>query len=305
MSEISATLPHPLEMFCPACGYDQHGIASPQCPECGTAIDRSPKDATPRIPWDRRLEGGRIKAFFRTIWWTIFYPYRLADERVRPVSLRDAQSFARVCRVILAMPCFVIIAVVILQTSGMILTPSERFSSRPLTDTQLTLWWELLVPWMAGAQILPLALVLPWFALRGHVGVLPWMLNRPSAAPIERARVTALSYYAVGPLALLPFTCAAMFLAVVIASETNLWQPSASLAVQTAAAIGAALIAVLPIILHYITSVRFYTRTTRGSVSRILRVMAIIPTLWLTNLLFWFGLVPWLAGLIWVLWRSL
>jgi hypothetical protein len=314
MSDTSPAVLPAIALICPACGYNQHGIDSPRCPECGMLIDRSPDDIKPRIPWDRRknvsehLSGHasrRVQAFFLTLWWTMFYPHRLLDERVRPVSLRDAKTFSRICQVIIFVPCLVITLAIQIQTQGTILTPQQQWFGTPaLTETKLTLWWELGIPWMTGAQILPLMLVLPWFALGGHCGVLVWLVNRPALPTVERARMAALSHYAIGPLALFPWTCAATFAGVMIA-DANDWKLPGSILSQLAVVTLIAVMTLLPLVLHYKTSVVFYAHTRGGGLFKSLVAAVIVPCFWLTHLIFWYGLVPWLVGFIWVLWRSL
>jgi hypothetical protein len=166
--------PVPEGIHCPDCGYDLRGLTGARCPECGfdLAIVRT---QTPQIPWARRREIGRFKAYWQTVWLVGRHPQRLYVEIVRPVSYRDSQSF-RWTTFMAAFGSILIFAGTALAT--------ER--PRPEWDSFLA----------AAGLVLGSGLVL---------GVLPGAGSyalESRRLPIEqRNRGIALSYYAWGPLA--------------------------------------------------------------------------------------------------------
>lgn len=84
--------PVPEGINCPDCGYDLRGLGGGRCPECGFDLEIV-RTQTPQIPWARRSELGRFRAYWLTVWLVCRHPGRLYAEMVRPVSFRDCQRF--------------------------------------------------------------------------------------------------------------------------------------------------------------------------------------------------------------------
>ncbi len=79
-------------LFCPQCGYNLRDIDSELCPECAYSLAFL-RQAEPQLPWLRRDEIGRVRAYWRTIGLAIRHKKRFWEEISRPVSHRDAQRF--------------------------------------------------------------------------------------------------------------------------------------------------------------------------------------------------------------------
>src|SRR4051794_26214577 len=94
----------PIELHCPACGYDLRGIGqSPRCPECGRP--RAHPAEGSHIPWEHRRQIGRVRAYVRTAWLASVRPTHIARDAVdRQVDLAAARSFRRVTVVIAFIP---------------------------------------------------------------------------------------------------------------------------------------------------------------------------------------------------------
>jgi hypothetical protein len=176
---------------CPDCGYDLRGLTGARCPECGFDLEIV-RTQTPQIPWARRREIGRFRAYWQTVWLVFRHPRRLHIEMVRPVSYRDSQSFRWVT--------FLHAFVPVVLSAGVTLATRRQWSD-----------WD--------SVLLSLALVL-------GVGVM--LVALPGAGsyalesrrlPVEqRNRGIALSYYSWAPLA--SFLLTLFF--VLVACITNL-----------------------------------------------------------------------------------
>jgi hypothetical protein len=77
---------------CPRCGYDVRGLPEPRCPECGFDL-RGVLANVPSIPWEHRQELGAVRAYLRTVWWSLRRPRKLAAAATAAVSWRDARAF--------------------------------------------------------------------------------------------------------------------------------------------------------------------------------------------------------------------
>jgi len=82
---------------CVMCGYDLRGLADARCPECGVAFDPTALPAA-EVPWLRRREIGRVRAYCQTVLFVVAQPRRFARQASR-YATADAQageSFRRV-----------------------------------------------------------------------------------------------------------------------------------------------------------------------------------------------------------------
>ncbi len=173
--------PIPAGIFCPDCGYDLRGLTRACCPECGFEL-AAIRSAAPQIPWSRRRELGRFRAYWQTVWQVGRVPRQICLEVVRPVSYPDARRFRWI--------------------------------------TFLLAWGPILIglgilAWAAFLDDNPeSALVL--VGINVGLGVFLFALPNVAAGLVDprelpvayRTRVVALNYYAWAPLALMPLAAA-------------------------------------------------------------------------------------------------
>ncbi len=176
-SDPVALPPLPEGINCPDCGYDLRSLTGPRCPECGfdLAIVRS---QTSQIPWSRRGEIGRFKAYWQTVWLVWRHPKRLYIEIIRPVSYRDSQRFRWVTFLHAYIPLLVCFA--------------AGFAS----DGKLPERDSLPTPLGVVVGIGLLLVVLP--------GASSYVLESRRLPVEQRNRAIALSYYTWAPLAAIP-----------------------------------------------------------------------------------------------------
>jgi len=166
--------PYADDLFCPECGYSLRGLTSERCPECGLKLDFIESDQ-PLIPWERRREIGRMRAYWQTVFQVVFRNKVFCRAAYRSVSYRDAQLFRWVSmvRTLIALP-------LILWIPGV----------EPLSElVEETGWWFV---------VFALACFVP--ALTVVTGM-PSYFFHPRYLPTERQdRAVALSYYGCAPL---------------------------------------------------------------------------------------------------------
>lgn len=187
-------------LLCPACGYDLRATLSDTCSECGAVVNRADLKIS-RIPWSRRHEIGRIRAYIKTVWLITIGHKSLVHESTKPHTLRDAMAFRRVTAFLIA-AVFIAAFVAIMQISEGLasLTPQQR---NVLPINSLPAWVDdLWVPWSAASTtnwiVLPLMLV--FFAF--HItGVQRRLFKIKNAPPQRQDRATAMAYYSAAPLA--------------------------------------------------------------------------------------------------------
>jgi hypothetical protein len=192
-------------LFCISCGYNQHGITSGRCPECGqdfSTLAPSPS----RLPWLQRRHLGGLRAYWRTALMVIFRTKIFCEEIENPITLKDARRFWLLTIALAYLP-LVGAAVQIYHTP-----------SRP--DTLLRHIQTLFVP---GELPLPIGV----FAMLGlllfiiSATGMPSYFCHPQSLSIERQnRAIALSYFACAPLALMPFVVALLLCAQLLARLT-------------------------------------------------------------------------------------
>lgn len=169
--------PIPVGVLCPDCGYDLRGLTSDRCPECG--FDLAPlRSAESQIPWVRRRELGRLRAYWRTVWAVFWRPARFCVELARPVSLGDARRFCWLTR----LHAFVGVG----SLSVLLGWAAKRSGDAAAGE----IGWTLLAinAWVAAMLVLLPALAADFFEDR-------------SQTPERRQRVRALSQYAWAPAA--------------------------------------------------------------------------------------------------------
>ena len=217
MRAAPATLAPPTNALsaplCPSCGYDLRGLSSARCPECGLPIDRATESA---IPWVRRREIGRARAFGRTALMATLRPRRLFAEVARPVSHRDGQTF-RVA--VVALACVPLAAVATWVVSegpnqaGRPPTQVVPWLARSLGVPEVARWAsdtiDVRAPLLAGLATPGVAAVGVLVAVALASGV-PSYGFHPRRLPVARQnRAIAASYFALAPLLLLAVTAVA------------------------------------------------------------------------------------------------
>src|SRR4051794_7836067 len=143
------------ELFCPACGYNLHGLVSDRCPECGLSIDLETLNRSV-IPWTHRERIGRIRAFGRTVMLAARSPRTLAQDASRPVSYCDAQLFRWTVVLLAAFPLMVA-AIVIRAWGGsdIAAAPMRGAFTSGWPPVRLSAWIDVAYCLLAGATVYP------------------------------------------------------------------------------------------------------------------------------------------------------
>jgi len=189
------------DVLCPDCGYNLRSLTGARCPECGYGLERI-HQAEPQLPWARRKQLGRFRAYWGTILYVRFRHRRFCEEMARPVSYADAQRFRWVTVLHAWLPLLVASAVLYVATPEPAAQAPEaarlqrmmgQFVPEPsLFDRIVSEGWPVI---LANVCIL--------LFLAAATGV-PSCFFHPKALPVEmQNRAVALSYYTCWPLALL------------------------------------------------------------------------------------------------------
>lgn len=290
------------ELSCPDCGYDLRGIASARCPECGLAIDREQLGVS-RIPWSHRRLIGRVRAYGRTVWRATFHTRRLSAEAARPVHYGDAQRFRLVTVLIATLTLLAVIAGAVALGGG-IDELSEELSDLPLDGFDYTAGrssptgvYDLVLPWAAGAMVLP---VIP-------LGILVFMLLvtgvasywfHPAALPVVRQnRAVALSYYACAPLAFLPVPGVTIGALMLMASAG--WETDQSLARSFLFLILLTYVTLPLIVLAtYVATLRLLRGAAQAGAGRMWLAAIVIPVTWVLSAALALFVLPWVVGFV-------
>jgi hypothetical protein len=167
-----------IELYCPKCDYNLHGLESDRCPECGLDL-AGVHSAESGIPWVHRKASGRIRSYWRTVAMVLFRFGRFCSEAYRPVAYADSQRFRWVT----------VLLVWVSLLAGMYggwLTRSWWLSLKPpATPTTFELW---------GSAVVVAVCVLMWLA--AATGIFSYFCHPRSAAVSRQNRAIALSYYA-------------------------------------------------------------------------------------------------------------
>ena len=269
------------ELFCPACGYDLQCIGSERCPECGKEVDRRTL-AVSRIPWVHRREIGRVRAFWKTVWWVTSKPQDVARECARPVSLADAKRFRWTVSIVAWVP--VVVAAAAWRFAW--LAPIWREGRPPwveplarLVGPELGWGYYSLVP--VGSHAISLIALLLWLAVAG--GVASYFFH-PGALPrLRQERAVALSYYAAAPLALLPVVQVCFVALTLFAAKTG-WNFATLYAASEKFRIfwlGACAATFAIALLWWVGTLRLLRGTTQATTARLIVTGASLPGLWL------------------------
>ena len=189
------------DVFCPDCGYNLRSLTGVRCPECGYGLERIHL-AEPQLPWARRKQLGRFRAYWGTILYVRFRHRRFCEEMARPVSYADAQRFRWVT--ILHAALGLILASALLY--ALVPHPAdleEHFDPFPRIVIGSAVPAHASFISRMVHEVWPLALLnvgaLLFFA--GATGI-PSYFFHPKSLPVEmQNRAVALSYYTCGSLA--------------------------------------------------------------------------------------------------------
>jgi hypothetical protein len=190
----SSSVQSPLDadIFCPHCAYNLRGVQSANCPECGRPFDRAIL-ASVRLPWAQRQRVGRIRAYWRTVFYALFRPFALAAEMEAGPLLRDARRFWLIT-VLLAWTPFVILTYVAAFNRPQV----RGINIQPVILGQLVTLGSYIAFW--PIFIFSVGMLVFLAAATG----IPSYFCHPRHLEIERQnRAIALSYYACAVLALL------------------------------------------------------------------------------------------------------
>jgi len=184
----------PLNLYCISCGYNQRGISSAHCPECGQDFIKLPPSPS-RLPWLHRRYRGFLRSYWRTVMMVIFRPKDFCDQIDNPITLRDARLFwlLTIAHVFLPLLCALFLIILIPSQPASTLEQVQVF-----IDEALVLPKDPPVP--MGYLVLLGLLVFIIFATG-----MPSYFCHPATLSIARQnRAIAMSYFAGAPLALMP-----------------------------------------------------------------------------------------------------
>ncbi len=187
---------------CPSCGYDLRGTVGDRCSECGGVFDRALLGRS-GVPWARRKEIGRVRAYVSTVWLVAIGSRRLASEGSRAQDLWDGRAFRRVTAGLVSVVLVGLFGMMIWAAGGMeflVVQPPSIWGSQPGPEAWV---FDLVVPWSAGATI-PVVLPVMLSLLAVHVtGIQRRVFRDGTLTGKRQGRLYALSYYTAAPLALL------------------------------------------------------------------------------------------------------
>ena len=281
---VATDTPETMDLFCPACGYSLRGITSDRCPECGLAIDRSAL-AVSQIPWVHRRRIGRVRAYWRTVWFSTFQRKKLAGEVSRPVSYADAQRFRWVTITIMMLPAVI--------AWPFIPAPAVKELTEGLALPEPVIGWTL-----------PLLLLGCTLSLVAISGIPSYFFHPRTLSIPQQNRAVALSYYAcapLGPAAVLLYLLIALSFAASMVGE-RFFHAHGTLIMGILSALPCAAF-VLLIYFFFNTSALLQRVTRAGLVRHGVLLLAMAASIVLLGPAIAIGL-PWIAGYIYWLARG-
>ena len=275
------------DIYCPVCGYNLYGAPGDKCPECGHCLAnlRSP---ICQIPWERRKELGRFRAYWRTVWMVTFRNTPFCEEYAKSVRVCDARVFK--CVSILHVYIPLLLATVVLS--------SELAAQPPLTDPFQDMFppgmLKPLPPLVSQAciEVWPVVVldVCLLLFLAAATSAPSYFFHPRSVAPQQQNSGAAMSYYACGPLAFAPLVPVAHWLLVELVSLDR-WLAQAW-SIYEWLAIGRALAAGVVVAFWWWNLVWIARRTMPQLKHRGVVVAISVPLLWLGLAVVLLGLLP-------------
>jgi len=175
-------------LFCISCGYNQRGITTNRCPECGQDFTALPP-STSRLPWLHRRHLGLLRAYWRTAAMVFFRPKLFCDQIDNPISLKDARLFWLLSIFQACLPLLVLLIYFAANKA-----PGRLDALKQLFFRSLYLPVPSIFFFLAG-------FILFLIASTG----MPSYFCHPRALPIGvQNKAIALSYFTSAPIALLP-----------------------------------------------------------------------------------------------------
>jgi hypothetical protein len=288
-------MPDPVEEshYCPACGYDQRGISSDRCPECGTDIDHARGIF---IPWEQRKLIGYFRSFFRTLVIATFFPTRLTRATGWPMDLWSARLFRWTVRLLIAVPCLSMFYFYLQQTEGLKSLFSINGPERSAGDP----FWEAKFLWTAGMTMWPVIPIGFLLALILATGVSHWLWMKDLELT-RRNRAMVFSFYLGAPLAWLTIPAALLF--VLYCEPIQKWLDYRSIVFNPVCILLVCLSGFV-IVATLINSVRAISSATRCGMFRALASGVGILVQAAISVVIGLGLLPALAGLFRILFGS-
>lgn len=163
---------------CPECGYDIRRAAEPRCPECGTPFPTAAQTyrrwAVRRLAWDRRVRGGVVLAYLRTMVVLVLRPCAAARQLALPDRYGRAIRFALGHVVLAALVVAVVQALPAIVTAWLAWDLSVRQPGARMAPWMPSLYgaWNSGVTraaaWLVALGVLPALGVLLAWALPGR-----------------------------------------------------------------------------------------------------------------------------------------
>jgi len=169
------------DLYCPDCGYSLRGLTSERCPECGLRLDFIESEVS-LIPWERRRELGRIRAYWQTVLMVLTRTKILCRAMYRPLSYTDAQRFRWLSALHGYIPLLLMLPAVHWANPKMLAWAADY----------------------AGTWFVALACVCDFFALLAFTGLPSYFFHPRHLSPEQQDRAVALSYYGCAGLVFAP-----------------------------------------------------------------------------------------------------
>ena len=260
------------DIFCPNCAYNLRGSVSDRCSECGYSLAniRSP---ICQIPWPKRRERGRLRAYWQTVWMVTFRDRRLCEEVARPVSHVDAQAFRWATVLHAYLPVLLATILVYLGKSPETVPPADFYQQMFQMIGMGTWPTGLSFADRAYAEVWPVVILHACFLLFlvAATGVPSYFFHPRGLSAPQQNRVVALSYYGTAPLAL---TCFLAILAGGVFVYADTWPVSLGV-------IPAILLVALILLAWLLNLDRIARRTMPHLKTRRLLIATCVPLLWI------------------------
>jgi hypothetical protein len=298
-------------LLCPACGFDLRATTSDRCGECGLTFDRALLTVS-GIPWAHRRTMGRIRAYFKTLWQITLDSKSIRHEASKPQELSDARSFRRVNACLVAVAFLAALGTALYMGGGLVILaiqPPSTLGFIGMSSGGKTIdphWYDLAVPWSAGATIapvLPICLIMLAFWL---TGAQRFIFRVPaSSPPNQQQRALCLSHYAAAPLVYLLAVVALLISAALIAKAIELDETKPIPAFILILTIGATAIFLAAIIATFLRTAKWLMRTRHCSAGAAALALGELIGLWTLGAVVLVGLIPWSVGFLWIVIDSL